>query len=147
VLGESPLALHAVVGDLPFGCASGKTAADAGARYIDAAKLTSGFQESICVDDYTDVLTKVGLDAAGLRDTFPLSDVPNPTTLTVLVDDVVMPQRDVDGWSYSPGDNAIIFNGRSIPRPGMEVIIEYFPLIGGDLPDFAEPTDAETAPT
>lgn len=144
VVGEAPMSMHAVVGDLPFGCASGKTAADAGGRYIEAAKLTLGFQESICVDDYTEVLTKVGLEAAGLQDTFPLSDVPNPSTLTVLVDDVLMPQREIDGWTYSPGDNAVVFNGRSIPRPGMEIVIEYNPLIGGDLPDLADPTDEAT---
>ena len=43
---------------------------------------------------------------------------------------VEIPQRAVDGWQYSPGDNAVIFSGHAVPRPGMVIMIYYDPWIG-----------------
>lgn len=40
--GTGAVALHALVGDLPEGCASGLLAADAGKRYLNAAELSEG---------------------------------------------------------------------------------------------------------
>jgi hypothetical protein len=36
-----------------------------------------------------------------------------------------MPRREVDGWTYSIGENAVVFTGRAIPRPGMGVRVTY----------------------
>lgn len=123
--GAGGLAAHAISGDLPDGCASGTSAASAGTRYIQAAESTGGYLESICADDYTDILVRIGLEVTGLADTFVLQRIPDPDTLVVWVDGVVMPTRETDGWTYSPADNAILFHGRSVPRPGMEVFVEY----------------------
>ena len=41
-----------------------------------------------------------------------------------------MPMRKVDGWTYSPGDNAVVFHGRAVPRAGMTVYVEYRVLTG-----------------
>lgn len=123
-------AVHGVVGDLPGGCASGTSAAEAAPRYVEAIDLTSGWRDSICADDYSELLTRVGFEAAGLQDTFPLAAVPQLDSIEVLVDEVRIPARDVDGWTYAPGDNAIVFHGRAIPRPGMEIAVLYQPLVG-----------------
>ncbi len=124
------LAAHALVGDLPAGCASGTSAADAGGRYLEAADITAGFVESICSDDYAGLLTRVGLDVAGLDDTFPLSRLPAEDSLEVAVDDVVIPNRATDGWTYSLGDNAIVFHGRAVPRAGMGIVVSYEKWLG-----------------
>ena len=123
-------AAHALVGDLPAGCASGTSAADPGGRYLSAAETTLGFVESICADDYTGLLTRVGLDVTGLTDTFALSRLPSEDTLEVRVDDVLLPQRAVDGWTYSLGDNAIVFHGRAVPRAGMGIAVSYKKWLG-----------------
>ncbi|MDP2313517.1 MAG: hypothetical protein Q8P41_11475 [Pseudomonadota bacterium] len=123
-------AAHALVGDLPAGCASGTSAADPGGRYLDAADVTLGFVESICADDYTGLLTRVGLDVTGLADTFALSRLPSEDSLEVRVEDVLIPERDEDGWTYSLGDNAIVFHGRAVPRAGMEIVVTYQKWLG-----------------
>jgi hypothetical protein len=112
------------------GCASGASAADAGTRYLDAADATGGFVESICADDYTGLLTRVGLDVTGLADTFPLSRLPAAESLEVWVDDVRIPERETDGWTYSLGDNAVVFHGRAVPRAGMGIVVQYQKWIG-----------------
>jgi hypothetical protein len=130
--GSTNFAVHGVVGDLPGGCASGSSAAEPGPRYVEAIELTGGWRDSICADDYTELLTRVGFEAAGLQDTFPLAAVPQVDSIEVLVDEVVIPPREVDGWTYAPGDNAIVFHGRAIPRPGMEIAVLYEPLAGAN---------------
>ncbi|MCB9766056.1 MAG: VWA domain-containing protein [Alphaproteobacteria bacterium] len=128
--GTGGFATHAIVGDLPDGCVSGTVAADPGERYLAAAYLSAGHRDSICARDYEDVLGRVGLSVTGLLDRFPLSQLPEPETLVVWVDGVVIPEREVDGWTLSLGDNAVVFHGRSVPRPGMTVTVEYEPLVG-----------------
>jgi hypothetical protein len=117
--------VHGVVGDLPAGCASGASAAGPGARYVEAIALTSGWRDSICADDYSGLLLRVGLSAAGLPDTFELQAVPQPDSLQVWVDDVAIHARDIDGYTYDSVLNAIVFHGRVIPRPGMEIGVTY----------------------
>ncbi len=124
------LTVHAIVGDEPAGCASGIGAASAGSRYLTAAVQTGGYTDSICADDYTEILQRVGLDVAGLQDTYVLNQVPEPGTIQVWVDAVEIPEREEDGWEYWPGENAIVFTGRAVPRGGMEVVAEYELLLG-----------------
>ncbi len=141
VAGGGGLTVHAIVGDEPEGCASGIGAASAGTRYLTAAVQTGGYMDSICSDDYTEILERVGLDVAGLQDTFLLNQVAEPGTIRAWVDGVEMPERDRDGWQYSPGDNAIVFEGLSVPRAGMEVVAEYELLLGVET-DQADETGA-----
>ncbi|GDX82832.1 hypothetical protein LBMAG42_46430 [Deltaproteobacteria bacterium] len=122
--GES-LTAHALVGDVPAGCLSGTSAANAGTRYLAVAEATGGLTESICADDYGPVLVVLGLAVAGWNPTFILSDIPAQDTLEVNVDGVIIPEREIDGWTYSIGDNAIVFSGRAIPRPGMKLVVSY----------------------
>jgi len=130
VAGAGGWSIHGVVGDLPDGCISGDGAADSGERYIDAVLFTDGYVDSICNTDHSDILTRVGLEATGLLDTFPLAGLPNPSTIVVWVDDVRIPERPIDGWTYHPGENAIVFHGRAVPRPGMRIGVEYTLLLG-----------------
>lgn len=130
--GNEKLFLHALVGDLPEGCASGTSAADAGSRYLEAAVLTQGLTESICVEDYSNILTQVGLKVAGWQTTFALSSLASPGSLAVTVDGIAIPEREVDGWQYDIGQNAVVFSGRAVPRPGMWVVVDYERWLGGD---------------
>lgn len=123
-IGEGVTA-HALVGDLPAGCMSGTSAADAGARYLEVATALGGLSESICADDYGVVLEALGLAVSGWNPVFPLSELAAETTITVWVDEVKIPRREVDGWTYSIGENAVVFTGRAIPRPGMGVRVTY----------------------
>jgi hypothetical protein len=128
--GGEGYALHAIVGDLPSGCASGTSAADPGARYLDAAAQTGGFVDSICADDYEAILGHVGLSVAGLLDTFVLSNFPDPDSIAVWVDSDVVAMDPANGWVYDPGGNAIVFTGTAVPTAGAAITVTYAPLAG-----------------
>lgn len=116
---------HALVGDEPEGCLSGTSAAGAGSRYLAVAGELDGLTESICADDYALVLEAIGLQVSGWNPVFPLTEIAASETIEVNVDGAYIPEREADGWRYSIGDNAVIFSGRAIPRPGMEVLVAY----------------------
>ena len=116
---------HALVGDIPAGCMSGSSAADAGTRYLSVSETLGGLHESICADDYAEVLEALGLAVSGWNPLFPLSELAAEATLTVWVEDAKMPRREDDGWGYSLGENAVVFTGHAIPRPGMKVRVTY----------------------
>ncbi len=44
----------------------------------------------------------------------------------------MIPEREQDGWQWDPGENAIVFEGFSVPRPGMEIVAEYQLLLGNE---------------
>lgn len=123
--GSSGVAIHSIVGDVPDGCVNGVSAADPGARYLEATALSEGLSWSICDDAYATILTRVAFEISGWTDTFHLSDLPEEESIVVTVDDVEIPGRDEDGWTYSLGDNAIVFHGRAVPRPGMIIRVDY----------------------
>jgi len=117
--------IHAIVGDEPYGCLAPDASAEAGLKYLEAARETGGHTGSICLDDWTTLLEDIGLAALGLLNSFVLSAEPERDSLEVRVDDVLIPERDVDGWQYDPAENAIVFDRFAIPRPGMEVVVSY----------------------
>jgi hypothetical protein len=136
--GEAGLRVHAIVGDEPGGCVSGISAADPGSRYLEGAALTDGLIGSICEEDYSELLREVAFDVAGWADLFPLSRIPELATLEVRVDGVLIPNREVDGWTYALGDNAVWFHDRAVPRPGQDVVMTYQAVEGAQQGDRIE---------
>ena len=128
--GSGELVVHAIVGNMPAGCASGVTAADPGERYLDVAIMTDGYRDSICADDYSAILQRIGLDLSNLNDTFFLEALPQPRSIEVFVEDVEIPEREADGWQYDGGRNAIVFDGWAVPRPAMAITV-YYEILSG----------------
>ena len=118
--------INSIVGDPPEGCASLLAAANAGEKYIEAQELTEGLRESICALDYDAMLERIALQVLGLETTFALEKTPSLESLEVRVDDVLVVQRDRHGWRYEAGDNTIVFDGYAVPRPGAEIVVEYY---------------------
>ena len=122
---DSKVKVHAVVGDPPAGCVSALAAADVGTRYLQVQAATEGRRESICTMDYGSMLARVALDVIGLETSFVLQKVPEVPTIELLVDGLMVHQRERDGWSYNPGDNSIQFDGFAVPLPGSNVVVTY----------------------
>ena len=79
----------AIVGDAGGGCSSSWGDAEAGDGYLDVVSGLGADHSSfysICNQDWSDVMTTLGMEAAGLRSSFHLSRVPVEGTLEVFLD-------------------------------------------------------------
>jgi len=117
----------AIVGDAPGGC--GGFQADAGARYIEAARRGGGIFESICTSDWARALENLGLSVFGYKSRFNLANQPVPGTVTVELDGVDQPASmgSAINWSYDAATNSVNFSALSIPEPGSEIVVRYRP--------------------
>ena len=127
---NSNIAINAITGDPPEGCASIFGAADPGFKYHTAQESTLGLRESICSLDYEAMLERIALKVLGLENTFALSEVPDLDEIEVLVNGANVHRRDRHGWQYDAGLNAIIFDGFAVPPPEADIVFRYPLWIG-----------------
>lgn len=96
-----------------------------GTGYLEVTQAVGGIAWSICTNDWADLLTELGLQAAGLKREFFLSLAPVEDSIEVSVDDPDFDNR--DAWEYDPVRNSIRFESY-IPAPLSTVTITYMPL-------------------
>lgn len=131
------------------GCAT----ADPGTEYLAVTNAVGGIKESICEDDWVPVLEALGIQAAGLRREYFLSEMPVPGTLDVWVVDgdyvydgvnaadleggadiVDLCEQDICfTYDYDQTRNSILMSD-FVPGPLAEVNIRY-ELLSGYKPD------------
>ena len=139
---NSNIAVNAITGDPPEGCASVFGAADPGFKYHEVQENTLGLRESICSLDYNAMLERIALKVLGLENTFALNAAPDLDTMEVLVDGALVHRRERHGWQYDAGQNAIVFDGFAVPPPGAEIVFKYFLWIGTE-DDLEEEVEGE----
>ena len=117
--------VYAVAGGLPEGCSSALANAEAAERLLEAVERTQGEFRSICAADFEPVMRGIGLGSAGMSDTFALSAIPVPDSITVRVEGNEIPEDEVEGWTYEASLNAIVFHGAAVPGPGEYLFVKY----------------------
>lgn len=135
--------------DCSFECNSGGASANGVRRLINIASATGGFYNPITnddceVSDFSKHLKDLGKLLINLQSAFELQSTPDETTIRVYVDEEEVDKANLnestgaytDGWSYDPGQNAVVFWGDAIPDFNQDVRIYYRPLDGKprDLP-------------
>lgn len=118
-------------------CSSASGYADYGSRYVYAAAHTGGLLDSICDEDFSPIVEKLGLTLSGLQVEFTLSRVPEIETLTVtlyadrteesMIRELV---RDTD-YLYVEETNSIRFEYPNIPESQQYILAEYTIQSGG----------------
>lgn len=106
---------HAVIGDVPGGCAT----AQSGDLYNDVVMLMSGTSLSICATDWGTPMENLAVESM-VNNSFTLSDSPVEQTIEVLVDGVVS-----YSWTYDSIYNAVVFDAMSIPQNGQTIEVNY----------------------
>ncbi len=107
--GEGPaVTFSSIVGPKARGCVSSDGSGDAaaGIQYIDATNQIGGIFASICTTDWYPVLEALGLQAAGLRQEYFLSEIPVDGTLKVWVRTADERRDGVDEASLEEGETA-----------------------------------------
>jgi hypothetical protein len=101
-----------------------------GTRYVDVATQTHGVVRDMCSQDFAEIVTDLSLNASRLRDTFFLTQEPNPTMIQVTVAGAVWPCEDgfwtfthaLDGTVRKP---AIVFDRDHMPEIGQQIAVRY----------------------
>jgi hypothetical protein len=98
-------------------------------RYAAVAAATGGIATSICDQDYTPALEKLGLQASGLRSEFPLSRAPIEATIAVRVQGAAV-AGGPGTWQHVPCENGkpanfIRFAKAALPPPNAKVEASY----------------------
>jgi len=100
--------------------------ATGGDKYLDVIEATGGIWGDICDLDFRQVLTYLSFNAAGLHQTFDLSEDPSGiTSIHVEVDGEEVPYDLRNGWSYVSDTNSVKFNGDSHPGSGATIVVTY----------------------
>jgi hypothetical protein len=132
------VSFSSIVGPQPL---AGCTAAyEPGARYLQVTQAVGGIEWSICASDWSQMLTELGLQAAGLKREFFLSAVPVESTIDV---EVHTPEGDVvddQPFTYSRSRNSIQFEA-FVPDPLSEVLITYEVLASVPASDGTDESD------
>jgi hypothetical protein len=131
---EGQVSFSSIVG-LDNSCST----ASLGSEYLDVTRYIGGIEWHICDNRWDLVLEELGMQAAGLKREFFLSEVPVEATVSVRVLDDGTEQdfmRDVD-WEYSRARNSIRFFS-FIPNPLSEIFIDYEVLAGVQVTEEAE---------
>ncbi|MSQ02652.1 MAG: VWA domain-containing protein [Myxococcales bacterium] len=134
-----------IVGPAPRGCSSGAGNAEQGVGYLEVTDGVGGISYSICQSDYSSVLEELGMQAAGLKREFFLSEAPVPDTIAVSVNTEGDREKFADdAWTYSDTRNSITFSSY-VPEPLAVVLISYETLSDAQAPerDDAEDTAGE----
>jgi hypothetical protein len=135
------VSFSSIVGPEPRGCAT----AERGEGYLEVTDRVGGIEWSICTEDWSGLLTELGLQAAGLKREFFLSLVPVEDSIVVTVEpregDAV--SFESGDWAYSRARNSITF-ASYVPDPLSVVNITYDVLASSQAPAVEEGDTADT---
>ena len=96
-----------------------------GFRYTAMAEAFGGVQGSICENDFSTIMERLGLQVSGVMTSFQLTYPAVEDTLEVYVDDVLVEADPVNGWTYDEVYWILEFNGEGVPPRGAEIRAYY----------------------
>ena len=127
VVREEDFISGAIVGPLASG---GCEEAVPGHRYLEIAEQTGGRVGSICEPDFSDTLSVLGDEIAGLRSSFLLSENAVASSILVWVDDIEVSASPVAGWQYDADTRYLTFSAPMVPASGSQIDV-YYDLASG----------------
>lgn len=102
-------------------------------RYMNLATLTGGTANSLCAPFDTSLDNISSTVASKVTAIFNLNKLPIVNSIRVIIDGVIIPQDNSEGWGYDSAKNQIsIFGSVYMPSAGSSIIINFDPdLTGG----------------
>lgn len=99
-----------------------------GIRYEQLTLATDGVWGDVCAPDFSSDLSNIQNKIAELSTQFYLTRVPVVSSIVVRVDGVLVLQNAINGWTYNPTANSIVFHGTAIPSQGAQIFIDFDPI-------------------
>ena len=102
-----------------------------GQRYMDLVTKTGGVLGDICSADYATSLIQIQQKIIELSTQFFLSRMPIPSSIRIVVDNVLIAQDATNGWTYNSTNNSISFHGTAVPKQGAAISVRFDPATVG----------------
>ncbi len=98
-----------------------------GTAYIALASASGGAAVSICSGNLSSAMTNVGQQLLSLATAYPLAQLPNPNSISVVVNGTKVANDATNGWTYVKASNSIQFHGTAIPPAGASIVVNFQP--------------------
>lgn len=97
-------------------------------RYMDLADLTGGSKNSLC-SAFDGVLNNISATiAAQTQAQFVLNRAPVLSSIRVIIDGVLVPESNTEGWTYNSVNNSVQIHGQIYqPQAGASITINFDP--------------------
>ena len=119
------------IGVVDTTCQNGFGQSLIGHRYLDLVNISNGTKYSICTPDLSQAVKGLQTRVLEIITDYPLSAVPNLTTVQVFKDGVLVPRSQVNGWDYVPAARVIRFYGTAIPAVDSQIRVVFTPESAG----------------
>ncbi|HPI41623.1 MAG TPA: hypothetical protein PLJ21_12515 [Pseudobdellovibrionaceae bacterium] len=100
---------------------------DPGYIYMDLASWSGGRSDNICSDSLVGAVSGIRERIEQILTDYPLESAPDLTTLRVYINDGLVPQSSVNGWTYESSLNVIRFYGTYVPAADSDIRVDYTP--------------------
>jgi hypothetical protein len=95
-------------------------------RYLDLFKTVgNGAAFSICYSEWGGIMRKLGLGALHAVVEYFLSRTADPASVVVMVNGAPVMADPVDGYTFDPATNSIVFGRGAVPPPGASIDVLY----------------------
>lgn len=117
------------IGVLPnsSNCKTFNDYSEAGLTFIDLSKMSGGVQTSICTTNLTEAVRDIRARIFQIMTDFKLTTAPAVETISVTINDKVIPRDTVNGWDYLPSTNVIRFYGSAVPPADASIKVDFKP--------------------
>ncbi len=95
-------------------------------RYAQISDATGGVKASLC-GNFATSLQSISDSVLALSSVFQLDREPIESTISITVNNVVVPQSATNGWTYDVTTNSIAFHGNAIPPADANIAVNFDP--------------------
>ncbi len=98
-----------------------------GIKFKSLVNTTNGSFASICKADFSAGLSAISQRIAEAITEIALARTPDPSTIIVTFNGTMVPNDPINGYTYSPSGNKIVFHGNYIPQDNTSIAINFVP--------------------